>query len=114
MSELNNSEDSSLSDDESVQQDVEKLMKKFPNCDRDDLQNVLEANSFCLEDAMTAMELFSSPEKKRSNKSKHKRKKCIDFDEVVDCVVIDDNLQIENNSDVSKNNTAKSQGIHLV
>ncbi|CAB4008312.1 SWI SNF-related matrix-associated actin-dependent regulator of chromatin subfamily A containing, partial [Paramuricea clavata] len=89
-------------DDDSVEQDLEKLMKKFPACDKEELRTVLEENSFCLEDAMGSLELFSSPVKKKS-KSKEKRKKCIDFDEVVDCVTIDDNSDIGNNSDDNKN-----------
>jgi hypothetical protein len=95
-------------------------MKKFPACDKEELRTVLEENSFCLEDAMGSLELFSSPVKKNS-KSKQKRTKCIDFGEVVDCVTIDDNSDIGNNSDdnkntsdVNKSTSAQLRGIHSV
>jgi hypothetical protein len=95
-------------------------MKKFPACDKEELRTVLEENSFCLEDAMGSLELFSSPVKKNS-KSKQKRTKCIDFGEVVDCVTIDDNSDIGNNSDdnkntsdVNKSTSAQLRGIHAL
>jgi hypothetical protein len=105
-------------------------MKKFPACDKEELRTVLEENSFCLEDAMGSLELFSSPVKKNS-KSKQKRTKCIDFGKVVDCVTIDDNSDIGNNSDdnsdigntsdvtkntsdVNKSTSAQLRGIHSV
>ena len=84
-------------------------MKKFPAHDKDELQNVLEANSCCLEDAIAAMEVFSSPEKKMT-KLKHHRKKVINFDEVVEqCIVIDDS-DTESEPAFNGNNTAQSTG----
>ena len=83
-------------------------MRQFPGHDKEELQNVLEENSFCLEDAIAAMGIFSSSEKKVN--SNHQRKKTFDLDEVVNCVVIDDSDASENNSVVSVDSSSKSKG----
>ena len=85
-------------DDLAMEEDLAELMKKFPGCDKENLQNVLEAHSFCLEDAIAALEIFQSPEK---NKSKTQNKN-IDFDKVVESIFVDDNSDdAEKNSDRS-------------
>ena len=93
---------SNSEDADSIEKDLQTLVKKFPACDKSELQNVLEANSFCLEDAIAAIEVFSLPEKKSNSGSKNHSKKVIDFNEVVDCVVIDDDN--ENEPAVNGNN----------
>ena len=56
------------------------------------------------------MEIVSSREKKVNPKCR--RKKIIDIDDIVNCVVIDDSDADDNNSNVSVNSLSKSRGKH--
>lgn len=60
----------------------------------------MEANNFCLEDAIAAI---ASQEKKVNPKCRRKK---------IDCIVIDDSDADDNNSNVSVNSLSKSRGKH--
>lgn len=66
---------------------LKKLKKLFPGHEDQELLNVLECNDGCLDDAIAAMEAFSSPKKTMhcGTKQKHRKQK------QTDVVVINDN-----------------------